>query len=434
MYVLLRPEKKSHKKKNGPSDVPRAPSHLQHLVTEEIRPETCKWSLSGPQFPQPTAIQQRYCYPKGGRPDYSSHTGGALWTMYGADGQEDKEFRLLHVYFSAKRAVNTEKGEQRMENLLDDESSDVVAAAAPPKKRAATKRLQSAPRRAVPKPQEEQQILQSSPAMSTSFPNSRSYCSSPMNFSAANQTTITSVTDNSNSSGSTVFGTWPEELLMTPIHDPSPQPQHELHRHRPRQHLRHADDSFDESLGPAEWSPRSPFRRRPIHSYYSPMIRVQNSPLWRTGEEAAVAFPLNDVVDFNGNENFSWQQGDDLFGNDPFTSLMLMLSQDDSLNDNNFGTEQRELSFVARLDVLQGMIRDSILAAPEPVQPKFVSLIAGWARTVAEDPLLFLATTLFDNNRIADAVDGMSETDERYYPNSDHTAGNAEDSQMITGV
>ena len=68
--------------------------------------ETCPWSLSGPQFPQPTAIQQRYCYPKG-PPEYSSRVGGALWTMYSADtGKEDLEFRLLHVYYSAKRAVN----------------------------------------------------------------------------------------------------------------------------------------------------------------------------------------------------------------------------------------------------------------------------------------------------------------------------------------
>lgn len=71
----------------------------------DLPPETCPWSLSGPQFPQPTAIQQRYCYPKG-RPEYSSRKGGALWTMYRNDGKEDLEYRLLHVYYSAKRAVN----------------------------------------------------------------------------------------------------------------------------------------------------------------------------------------------------------------------------------------------------------------------------------------------------------------------------------------
>lgn len=96
LYVLLRPAKKS-RGKNQPADVPKAPAHLQHLVWEngDKMPETCPWSLSGPQFPQPTAIQQRYCYPKG-KAEYSSRKGGALWTMYGRDKKEDLDFRLLH--------------------------------------------------------------------------------------------------------------------------------------------------------------------------------------------------------------------------------------------------------------------------------------------------------------------------------------------------
>lgn len=50
-------------------------------VMPNIPDPTCPWSLSGPQFPQPTAIQQRYCYPKGERLEYSGKKGGALWTM-----------------------------------------------------------------------------------------------------------------------------------------------------------------------------------------------------------------------------------------------------------------------------------------------------------------------------------------------------------------
>jgi hypothetical protein len=130
----------------------------------------CKWRLSGPQFPQPTAIQQRYCYPmmvvttamtatlppqssssslneqtdaaassattiplknnqysKTSIPNttkcmnqgatqsqlaseassYCDRTGGALYTMYCAiTGKELLEYRLLHVYYSSKRAGN----------------------------------------------------------------------------------------------------------------------------------------------------------------------------------------------------------------------------------------------------------------------------------------------------------------------------------------
>jgi hypothetical protein len=81
LYVLLRPPKKT-KAGQAPALAPQAPAHLQHVVARDNAwPESCPWSLSGPQFPQPTAIQQRYCYPKGAHA-YSSRVGGALWTMY----------------------------------------------------------------------------------------------------------------------------------------------------------------------------------------------------------------------------------------------------------------------------------------------------------------------------------------------------------------
>lgn len=105
LYVLLRPEKKK-----GPRSY--APRHLEQLLEDGIRPEFVQWSLSGPQFPQPTAIQQRYCYPKGEH-EYCYRKGGSLWTMYGPDGRENLDFRLLHVYFSTKRAQN--KGVSAME-------------------------------------------------------------------------------------------------------------------------------------------------------------------------------------------------------------------------------------------------------------------------------------------------------------------------------
>lgn len=88
-----------------PEDDPRVPSTLKSVVFKETPKEICPWSLSGPQFPTPTAIQQRYCYPKGD-PEYSSMKGGALWTTYKENGSEDLDFRILHVYYSAKRAGN----------------------------------------------------------------------------------------------------------------------------------------------------------------------------------------------------------------------------------------------------------------------------------------------------------------------------------------
>jgi hypothetical protein len=81
------------------------PPKLKSLVFKENLKETCPWSLSGPQFPTPTAIQQRYCYPKGDA-EYSAIKGGALWTTYKENGMEDLDWRILHVYYSAKRAGN----------------------------------------------------------------------------------------------------------------------------------------------------------------------------------------------------------------------------------------------------------------------------------------------------------------------------------------
>ena len=104
LYVILRPPKKP--KHGQPVEMPQIPAHLRHLVVRRDKwDETCPWSLSGPQFPNATAIQQRYCYPKG-VPQYSNRVGGALWTIF-FDGRdkEDLEFRLLHVYLTAKRGV-----------------------------------------------------------------------------------------------------------------------------------------------------------------------------------------------------------------------------------------------------------------------------------------------------------------------------------------
>lgn len=79
LYLLV---KHQNKKKRSDWDEPEVPTHLVDLIldTNSILNDNCPWSLSGPQFPQPTAIQQRYCYPKG-RKEYSDKKGGALWTM-----------------------------------------------------------------------------------------------------------------------------------------------------------------------------------------------------------------------------------------------------------------------------------------------------------------------------------------------------------------
>ncbi|KAI2495478.1 hypothetical protein MHU86_19022 [Fragilaria crotonensis] len=101
LYILLKP---LQKKKYTCFRSAQGSFQVNGLSYAKRSETNCPWSLSGPQFPQPTAIQQRYCYRR--RPHVQQPKGGALWTMYGTDGREDLEYRLLHVYFSAKRAVN----------------------------------------------------------------------------------------------------------------------------------------------------------------------------------------------------------------------------------------------------------------------------------------------------------------------------------------
>jgi hypothetical protein len=98
LYVLKTTDKKSNEE-NSLS----IPSSLTAYIMRDFPPSTCPWSLSGPQFPHPTPLQQRYCYPKCDS-EYACKKGGSLWTIISDNGKEDLTYRLLHIYFSEKRA------------------------------------------------------------------------------------------------------------------------------------------------------------------------------------------------------------------------------------------------------------------------------------------------------------------------------------------
>ncbi len=83
LYVLKMTDKKL-KEENSLS----IPSNLTAYIMSDFPPPTCPWSLSGPQFPQPTHLQQRYCYPKCDG-EYASKKGGSLWTIINDEGKED---------------------------------------------------------------------------------------------------------------------------------------------------------------------------------------------------------------------------------------------------------------------------------------------------------------------------------------------------------
>ncbi|KAI2494366.1 hypothetical protein MHU86_20180 [Fragilaria crotonensis] len=102
LYLLMKPIPKKRRNPATAESTPRVPSELMDFVMLDTPPLNCPWSISGPQFSKPTTIQKRYCYSNGDA-SYSSHKGATLWTVYRADGMEDFDYRLLHVYHSSKR-------------------------------------------------------------------------------------------------------------------------------------------------------------------------------------------------------------------------------------------------------------------------------------------------------------------------------------------
>ena len=381
LYVLL----KKNKKQGDRVEITQPPSHLKHLLIEEDLPETCPWSLSGPQFPTPTAIQQRYCYPKG-RPEYSSCKGGALWTMYGADGKEDVEYRLLHVYFSAKRAHNMGAGEAPVGSppILSE-------LGVPSRKRPST----ALPRRSLPKrrlvllPDEE--MIYQSPEIKNSSVTSPEMCHSPTAFENLPLHSMFEIpekgsrqSDSSNSE--VVCPLWVEQLIVTPINDI-------VERHKSRSPLR--PPPFDRQILYQEYlsednncmvegpSPPRGHNNAPVST-----INVTMSPVFRTGEytmemlcnDASVS--TSDSFDLD----FPLQNEIDDFWSDPLTSFMM----------NEDIMEQRHSPahlFALKLENLQDIIRERILSAPISEQPKLVNVMATWAQAMALDPLAVSTTT-----------------------------------------
>jgi hypothetical protein len=324
LYVLLRPEKK---KKNN-VDRPEPPTHLHHLLMTNVPAETCPWSLSGPQFPQPTAIQQRYAYPKG-RVEYSSRKGAALWTMYGADGREDQEYRLLHVYFSAKRAVN--RGMSVEGDFLPMESP--------------TKRAKRSPTRNEPDlPFFRNVRHQQSPAITASSVSHSSFCGSPLSFDTLPP--------------SPTHASYEYEHLLRSTPPPFVTP---MFRRSP----------LDPLDAPSGFLTPSPFR--PASS-----LSVHQTEIERKDSEP---FPYCDI-------DKSMEEIDS-YWNDPLLSIMLKPSQDAEACTTQAAPGPVR-SFQARLETLQESFREIIFAASDSEQPVLVSLLASWARQVARDPLTSL--------------------------------------------
>ncbi|GKY93081.1 hypothetical protein MPSEU_000276400 [Mayamaea pseudoterrestris] len=381
LYVLLRPRVKS---KTVDHSGPRAPPHLQHLVWKEgeIPPESCPWSLSGPQFPQPTAIQQRYCYPKG-RSEYSDNKGGALWTMYNTNGKEDTEFRLLHVYYSAKRAVN--KG-FKPDKLLS-------ATFASPLKRVKRESLWSP-------------LDNGSPPPTLSSPSSR-LLSSPGSFATkSNRSSLSyrsSLTSEEPSCPS-------PPLCLEAFFPPSPGTVHRKPSLDNSNFVSPVNDNFYR---------RNPFHPATLEQGHHPMILPGPYTFHQPSDVALAARNRLPLPQFHvsrrpspkvtdNSEDFSHhrQCGLDPFPCDMSSSLHDMDSvawNNDHINDSLLAMDAKPVNvkptqrndtddnvaqnLMSRLGVFHEHARDSILSAPQPEQASLTNVYANWALHISRDPL-----------------------------------------------
>ena len=380
--------------------MPQPPPHLKHLLVEDDLPENCPWSVSGPQFPIPTAMQQRYCYPKG-RSEYSSLKGGALWTMFGANGKEDMQYRLLHVYYSAKRANNRGMpgGAPPIESLQ-------LPLSAPGSPSSQQRRLDDA----------DEFCHSLAPTTSASS----SLCHSTLTFDTlTDMSHPESPANGSRPSVSASQESCQEQVIVSPVNDLGRNQQWG----RAYQINSLKDDHANNVL--QERRCQCVFRGCPSHAPVSTIHVVQTSPLpFPTGDCNVEMLYSDDDISIStttdpSDLDFPLPHEIDTFWNYPLTALMMKpslgsgklddididdWSSSSAVEDNllvptsvdggppvattTTTTTTRTMTRLTRkLAQWKNMIKVRIRSAPPREQPQLVSVVTSWANRVAADPL-----------------------------------------------
>lgn len=183
--------------------------------------------------------------------------GGAIWTMYYEDGKEADEFRLLHVYYSNKRATNKKARTTKRRKPSTEPAPEMT----PPRSRLST--FPTSPQLSPPA-----SVVQS-PTV-TNDTDSAGILSSPMSMARSQSGSVSEF--------------WPsEQPIVTPINDILPR--------SPSDQKTLFDDDEMSSLQSQSvvgtWLP-SPFRR-PAKSGLG--VKMCSSPLQRTGEYGSRIVP-----------------------------------------------------------------------------------------------------------------------------------------------
>lgn len=367
---------------------PLVPDHLKHLIMTKLPRETCPWSLSGPQFPQPTAIQQRYCYPKGD-PEYAGRKGGALWTMYGAHGKEDFQFRLLHVYFSVKRAVNTgvdlsleEQVPQTFPNTVAS-SSSVSGSAGTSKRnskrisRATRSPWQERPKSSAPNGRSTKRLRR--PSLPATAINYESQIPPPSPFNNARrymESIDGSVYVSPNTAASSVG-----ERHQGLAHGLGPS---YMFDHRPFHPVTSFDAEESHTSG-YDFSRKNqyPFRTMVDHQPSSGHQRHHHSPASLIEKDESFEFNEAAATVIGGTLP-AW--------NDPLLALDGKPSFEPEIPKRHASGLGEKPSTPERLKIRLGQIhegiREGILAHPRANQGALLSIVATWGRNLAQNPLV----------------------------------------------
>jgi hypothetical protein len=253
--------------------------------------------------------------------------------MYNKDSKEDVEYRLLHVYYSAKRAQNIKPSTM----------------ASPPKR---SKR----PPLPVLSSSTHQPYQNLSSMVTASVDKSLSPCNSPLSLdhflspSPARSIHYTPSVENSN--------------FITPVN------------------LMYSQGRVSQQFAEYTTPTSSPFRFRNEHS--PGLTRVhENSFLHSPFQRAR----LNDDIEtefvsfdpFQYDIEQSLYEADSVF-NDPYSPQTTM-----NLTGNR--TSHKSHVLVERLESLRESIRELVMTAPTVDQAPLVNVVTNWARHVAKDPL-----------------------------------------------
>lgn len=413
LYILLKPLKKNKgaEKAYSPQSDVRIPPNLKHCVFTETPQQSCPWSLSGPQFPTPTAIQQRYCYPKGDLA-YSNVKGGALWTCYDEDGREDLEYRLLHVYYSAKRAGN-KSGSIRQGIVTDihalppvggNSALATVTPTAKKRKMRSKKMRGGSPSRSIPT---ENELM-----LSPSFDSPLSFDMPPVSpIKEQSLSWLLNVTSDENKNETeeqfiTSDRDYPQGSFQS-VSNNAPFTSRHDHQHRPRETQQYShqpnfhrmDDShYVHNMGQYHhYRNQSQYQYGASKDYIPPRehYHYRNMP-------PPVPYHSHSMVDAN-NSSFevgsvsSWGETPLSSENPPYPIQQKTESQ--SPSENNIS------DFVQKLQSIHEDIKNQIKQeSKEADKGRLVSFLSSWARSVSLNPLGFvkeegeLAEDHVDNN------------------------------------